>query len=57
MSSSNGRLRVGLALGGGVARGLAHIGVISVLEEAGVPIDCVAGTSMGACLLYTSRCV
>ena len=48
MSSNTGRLRVGLALGGGVARGLAHIGVLSVLEEAGVPIDCVAGTSMGA---------
>jgi len=41
-------MRVGLALGGGVARGLAHIGVLSVLEEAGVPIDCIAGTSMGA---------
>ncbi len=48
MSSNNGRMRVGLALGGGVARGLAHIGVLSVLEKAGVPIDCVAGTSMGA---------
>ena len=41
MSSNRGRLRVGLALGGGVARGLAHIGVLSVLEEAGVPIDCI----------------
>ncbi len=48
MSSNNGRVRVGLALGGGVARGLAHIGVLSVLERAGVPIDCIAGTSMGA---------
>lgn len=48
MSSNNGRMHVGLALGGGVARGLAHIGVLSVLEEAGVPIDCIAGTSMGA---------
>jgi NTE family protein len=37
-----------LALGGGGARGLAHIGVLSILEEAGVPIDYVAGTSMGA---------
>lgn len=42
------RVRVGLALGGGVARGLAHIGVLSVLEEARVPIDVIAGTSMGA---------
>ena len=42
------RKSVGLALGGGGARGLAHIGVLSVLEEAGVPIDYIAGTSMGA---------
>ncbi len=55
MSSSNGRIRVGLALGGGVARGLAHIGVLSALEEAGVPIDCVAGTSMGA-IIGASYC-
>lgn len=55
MSRSNGRLRVGLALGGGVARGLAHIGVLSVLEEAGVPIHCVAGTSMGA-IIGASYC-
>lgn len=50
-AASNGqadRPRVGLALGGGVARGMAHIGVLSVLEEAGIPIDVVAGTSMGA---------
>ncbi|MBV8205760.1 MAG: patatin-like phospholipase family protein [Acidobacteria bacterium] len=42
------RLKVGLALGGGFARGLAHVGVIKVLEEEGVPIDFVAGTSVGA---------
>ncbi len=42
------RKKVGLALGGGVARGIAHLGVIGVLEEAGVPIDLVAGTSAGA---------
>jgi NTE family protein len=40
--------RVGLALGGGVVRGLAHIGVLAVLEKAGIPIDYVAGTSVGA---------
>jgi NTE family protein len=40
--------RVGLALGGGAARGLAHIGVIAALEEGEVPIDCISGTSMGA---------
>jgi predicted acylesterase/phospholipase RssA/CRP-like cAMP-binding protein len=38
----------GLVLGGGGARGLAHLGVLQALEEAGVPIDVVGGTSMGA---------
>jgi NTE family protein len=42
------RPRVGLALAGGFARGIAHIGVIRALRNAGVPIDCVAGTSVGA---------
>ena len=55
MNGSADRVRVGLALGGGVARGLAHIGVLSVLEEAGVAIDCVAGTSMGA-IIGASYC-
>ncbi|MFA7664511.1 MAG: patatin-like phospholipase family protein [Burkholderiaceae bacterium] len=40
--------RVGLALGSGSARGLAHIGVLRALTEAGVQVDVVAGTSMGA---------
>lgn len=40
--------KVGIALGGGAFRGLAHIGVLEVLEDAGVPIDLVAGTSMGS---------
>ena len=39
---------VGLVLGGGGARGFAHIGVIRALQEAGVPIDAIGGTSMGA---------
>ena len=39
---------VGLALGGGAARGAAHYGVIRALQEAGVPIDEVGGTSMGS---------
>ena len=39
---------MGLALAGGGARGGAHIGVLKVLEELRVPIDCIAGTSMGA---------
>lgn len=55
MSRDNGRLKVGLALGGGVARGLAHIGVLSELERAGVTVDCVAGTSIGA-LIGASWC-
>jgi NTE family protein len=38
---------IGLALGGGGARGLAHIGVLKVLEREALPIACVAGTSMG----------
>ena len=40
--------RIGLVLGGGGAKGAAHIGVIKVLEEMHVPVDCIAGTSMGA---------
>ncbi|RXI98122.1 patatin family protein [Anaerobacillus alkaliphilus] len=42
------RPKIGLALGSGGARGFAHIGVIKVLEEANIPIDCIAGSSMGA---------
>ncbi|MFN8511473.1 MAG: cyclic nucleotide-binding domain-containing protein [Thermomicrobiales bacterium] len=41
-------LRVGLALGAGSARGFAHIGVLRVLEREGVPVDALAGTSIGA---------
>lgn len=42
------RPRIGLVLGGGGARGTAHIGVLEVLERLRVPVDCLAGTSMGA---------
>jgi NTE family protein len=42
------RPRIGLVLSGGGARGAAHIGVLKVLEELRVPVDCIAGTSMGA---------
>src|SRR5216683_816481 len=42
------RPRVGLALAGGFARGIAHLGVLRVLREAEIPIDCVSGTSVGA---------
>jgi NTE family protein len=47
-SSPASRPRIGLVLGGGGARGAAHIGVLEVLEQLRVPVDCVAGTSMGA---------
>lgn len=40
--------KIGLALGGGGAKGLAHIGVLKVLEEEKIPIEMIAGTSMGA---------
>ena len=42
------RPKVGLVLSGGGAKGVAHIGVLKVLEEAGIPIDYICGTSMGA---------
>ncbi len=44
------RRKVGLALGGGAARGMAHIGVLEVLEKEGIPIDVIAGTSAGAAI-------
>jgi NTE family protein len=42
------KLKIGLALGGGGARGLAHIGVIKILEKNNISIDFISGTSMGA---------
>jgi len=45
--NSNNKPKFGLALSGGGARGLAHIGVLKALEEANIPIDFLAGTSMG----------
>ena len=39
---------IGVALGGGFARGIAHIGVLKVLEEEGIPVRMIAGTSVGA---------
>jgi NTE family protein len=42
------RKKLGLALGGGGARGNAHVGVIRVLEREGIAIDCIAGTSVGS---------
>ncbi|HVS76226.1 MAG TPA: patatin-like phospholipase family protein [Steroidobacteraceae bacterium] len=50
------RLRIGLVLSGGGARGIAHVGVLQVLQKLHVPIDAIAGTSMGAVVggLYAS---
>lgn len=50
------RPRICLVLGGGGARGAAHVGVLKVLEELRIPVDCIAGTSMGSIVggLYAS---
>jgi NTE family protein len=55
-AQAQGRPRIGLVLGGGGARGAAHVGVLKVLKEMHIPIDCIAGTSMGAIVggLYAS---
>ncbi len=53
LPSEGVRPRIGLALSSGASKGLAHIGVIQVLEEHGVAIDTIAGTSMGA---YVGAC-
>ncbi|BDW92160.1 patatin [Flagellimonas marinaquae] len=55
-AKDNARPKVGLVLSGGGAKGLAHIGTLKVLEEAGVQIDYIGGTSMGAIVgaLYAS---
>ena len=52
----DGRPRVGLVLSGGGARGLEHVGVLKVLERERIPVDAIAGTSMGAIIggLYAS---
>ncbi len=42
------KIRLGLALGGGGARGLAHVGVLQILDEAGIKIHAIAGTSVGS---------
>jgi NTE family protein len=50
------RPRIGLVLGGGGARGIAHVSVLKELERLQIPVDCIAGTSMGALVggLYAS---
>ncbi|MGH8207975.1 MAG: patatin-like phospholipase family protein [Steroidobacteraceae bacterium] len=56
MPPGHRRLRIGLVLSGGGARGAAHIGVLEMLERLHIPIDAIAGTSMGAVVggLYAS---
>lgn len=56
LAAAASRPRIGLALSGGGARGAAHVGVLKVLEELHIPIDCIAGTSMGSIVggLYAS---
>src|SRR2546428_1139435 len=50
LAAADARPRVGVALGGGFARGIAHLGVLRVLDEEKIPIDYLAGTSAGAML-------
>jgi NTE family protein len=55
-TDSNVRPKIGLALGSGSARGLAHLGVIRAIEDAGIEVDFIAGSSMGALIgaIYAS---
>jgi NTE family protein len=55
-AADNKRPRIALAMGGGGTRGVAHIGVLRVFEREGIPIDCIAGTSIGAIIggLYSA---
>ncbi|HAS50775.1 MAG TPA: hypothetical protein DCS21_03120, partial [Gammaproteobacteria bacterium] len=54
--TASNRPRIGLVLGGGGARGIAQVGVLQMLQELRVPVDCIAGTSMGSIVggLYAS---
>lgn len=56
MATTEKKIKVGLALGGGSAKGFAHIGVLKVLKRAGIPIDMISGTSIGSLIgaLYLS---
>jgi len=57
MNPTRSGRKVGLALGSGAARGLAHIGVLEVLHNEGIPVDMIAGTSAGAVFgaIYTNN--
>ncbi|MEG1500625.1 MAG: patatin-like phospholipase family protein [Clostridiales bacterium] len=58
LDQKTGRIRpkIGLALGGGATKGTAHIGVIQVLEEFGIPIDMISGTSIGSFIAALYAC-
>ncbi|MFR5270954.1 MAG: patatin-like phospholipase family protein [Hoylesella buccalis] len=57
------RKKVAVVLSGGGAKGMAHIGALKVIEEAGIPVDIVTGTSMGSiigglyCIGYDAHCM
>ena len=53
-SSIRKKVRVGLALSGGGGRGLAQVGALKCLERAGIPVDVIAGTSIGPGLMQLS---
>ena len=55
LKSGESPKKIGLALGSGAGRGLAHIGVLKVLEQEGIPVDMIAGTSMGALVAVAER--
>ena len=48
LQANDRNFKIGLALSGGAAKGLAHIGVIKALEETGIQVDFISGSSMGA---------
>jgi NTE family protein len=50
------RQKIGLAMSGGGARALAHVGVLKILAEAGITVDCVSGTSMGGVIAAAYAC-
>ena len=56
LSRQISKVMIGLVLGGGAALGMAHIGIIRVLEREGIPIDIVVGSSMGALIASIMVC-
>ena len=55
MTGKRSKYKLGLALSGGGARGLAHIGFLKVLEREHIPVDYLSGTSMGLLLVRLTR--